>query len=262
MPDSLFLEERRRAIMDALATAGRVTVRQLSETLLVSEVTIRQDLRALEEQGLLERTYGGAVYKGGSSSLKELSFNVRLTKMRREKDAIAKMAMSLVSDGFSIALDCSTTIYALVPYLKKFRKLTLVTNSLILAQSFLDSDDYRVLMTGGRLRRDSISVVGQLEGLPDINLNLGFFSSRGLAAGIGASEVDPDEAVTKQAMLSRCVRSVLLIDSTKWGQVAPYTIAPDARLQHIITTEDAPRDLVEYYRASGVRVDLVKVLSA
>jgi DeoR/GlpR family transcriptional regulator of sugar metabolism len=256
MRDLLFLEERRRAILDVLGSEGRVTVRQLSETMKVSEVTIRQDLRALEEQGLLERTYGGAVCKGGVPSLKELSFNVRLTKMRKQKEAIAKVAASLIQDGYSLALDCSTTVYALVPYLKKFSKLTLVTNGLMLAQSFLDNDEHRVLLAGGRLRRDSISVVGQPESLPDINLNIGFFSSRGLAAGIGASEIDPDETLIKQAMLARCVHPVLLIDGSKWGQIAPYTFMADARIEHIITTEDAPRDLLDHYRGLGAHIDI------
>jgi len=260
MSGPLFLEERRQAILDVLERDGRVTVNGLSDAMGVSQVTIRQDLRALEDQGFLERTYGGAVYKGAGTSLKELSFNMRLTKMHREKDAIAKLAVLLIQENHSIALDSSTSAYALVPYLKRFNKLTLVTNGLMLAQSFLDDDEnrVRVLMTGGRLRRDSISLVGQPGSLPDINLNIGFFSSRGLAWGIGASEIDQDEVIIKQAMLTRCVKTVLLIDGSKWGQVAPYTILPDERIDHIITTPGAPDDLVERYRALGTQVDVAR----
>ncbi len=260
MSEPLFLEERRQAILDMLERNGRVTVNGLSDFMGVSQVTIRQDLRSLEEQGFLERTYGGAVYRGRTSSLKELSFNVRLTKMRREKDAIAACAASLIQENYSIALDSSTTSYALVPYLKRFEKLTLVTNGLMLAQSFLDDDEnrVRVLMTGGRLRRDSISLVGQPEALPDINLNVGFYSSRGLASGIGASEIDPDEVELKRALLARCVKTVLLLDGSKWGQVAPYTILPDEHIHHVITTPDAPEDLVARYRALGTQVDIAR----
>jgi DeoR family transcriptional regulator, fructose operon transcriptional repressor len=259
MPDPLFLEERRRAILDQLELRGRVTVKELSDAMQVSEVTIRQDLRALQEQGLLERTYGGAVARGGSMGLKELSFNVRQLRMRRQKDAIAEVAATLVRDGFSLALDSSTTVYALVPFLKRLNKLTIVTNGLMVAQSFLDNDErqVRVLVTGGRLRRDSISVIGTPEGLPNINLNIGFFSARGIAAGIGASEIDPDEVQVKQALIARCVQVVFLIDGTKWGQVAPYTIVPDTQIQHIITTSDAPSDEVQGFRAMGARVDVI-----
>jgi DeoR family fructose operon transcriptional repressor len=197
MSDPLFLEERRRVILELLEQRGRVTVKELSDEMQVSEVTIRQDLRSLQALGLLERTYGGAVARGGSIGLKELSFNVRQMKNRSQKDAIAAQAATLIHDGYSVALDSSTTVYALMPYLKTFDNLTVVTNSLMVAQSFLDKDDHhtRVLLAGGRLRRDSISVVGNPESLPQVNLNLCFFSARGIVESIGASEcaaVEPE----------------------------------------------------------------------
>jgi DeoR family fructose operon transcriptional repressor len=257
MPDALFLEERRRAILDQLEQRGRVTVKALSEGLQVSTVTIRQDLRALEDQGLLERTYGGAVARIEKAPLQELSFTVRQSKRHDQKTTIAEAAAALVEDGTSIALDSSTTVYALGPFLKSYDKLTVVTNSLILAQSFLDHPSTQVLLPGGRVRRDSISLVGQPESLPQVNLNIGFFSARGIAEGIGASEIDPDEVVVKQAMLKRCVRVVLLVDSSKWGQIAPYTLIPPEQIAHIITTDQAAPDLVQYYRDLGTRVDLL-----
>jgi DeoR/GlpR family transcriptional regulator of sugar metabolism len=259
MADPLFLEERRRAIVDVLEQRGRITVKELSDTLDVSEVTIRQDLRALQEQGLLERTYGGAVARSNNPGLKELSFNVRQMKMHAQKDAIAAAAAAMIQDGFSIALDSSTTTYALVPYLKMFHNLTIVTNGLMLAQSFLNSDDRqaRILLTGGRLRRDAISLIGMPESLPNVNLNLCFFSARGITESTGASELDPDEALVKQAMIARSMFSVLLVDGSKWGQIAPFTVAPTAKLQHIITSDDAPPEQVERFRDMGIRVDIV-----
>jgi DeoR family fructose operon transcriptional repressor len=257
MPDSLFLEERRRAILNQLVQRGRVTVKALSQNLQVSAVTIRQDLRALEEQGLLERTYGGAVARVENVLLQELSFTVRQSKRHDQKAAIAAAAAALVQDGYSIALDSSTTVYALVPFLKRYEKLTIVTNSLMLAQGFLDHPTIQMLLPGGRLRRDSISLVGQPESLPHVNLNIGFFSARGIAEGIGASEIDPDEVIIKQAMLRQCVRAVLLVDSSKWGQVAPYTLIPPEQIEHVISTEQASSDLVQRYRDLGARVDLI-----
>ncbi len=259
MSDPLFLEERRRAIIERLEHEGRVTVKELSDMMQVSEVTIRQDLRALEEQGLIERTYGGAVYRGGSMNLRELSFNVRMNKMNKEKQAFAAFAASLVQDGYSIALDSSTTAYALIPHLKKLSKLTIVTNGLMTAHSFLEHDErkIRVMIAGGRLRNDSISTVGNPEDLPDINLNIGFFSCHGITPDIGATEVDGDEVMMKQALMSRCLQKVFLIDSTKWGRVAPYTIATSSELTYIITSEDAPEEQVARLRELGVRVDRI-----
>ncbi|MDI9635260.1 DeoR/GlpR transcriptional regulator [Anaerolineae bacterium CFX9] len=259
MPDSLFVEERRRIILDQLKQKGRVSVKELSQAMQVSTVTIRQDLRTLEESGLLERTYGGAVRRENAGVFPELSFHVRLNKKRRDKDAIAAYAVDFVRDGYSIALDGSTTAFSLVGLLKAFRKITIVTNSLIIAQQFLDAPHVQVYLPGGRLRRDSISIVGSPDTLPDINLNVGFFGARGIAMTNGITDVDADEVSIKQAMMAHCVSSIILVDGTKWGQVAPYTMARFSQVERIITSDDAPGELVAAVRAAGTRVDVVNV---
>lgn len=258
LTDALFVEERRRYIMRQLADGGRVSVKTMSEALNVSTVTIRQDLKALEQAGLLERTYGGAVLREQKQPLPEMSFHVRLGKRQREKAAIAAAAAALVKEGFTVALDCSTTAYGLVPFLKRFKKITVVTNSLFTAQSFLDSPQVNVLLPGGHLRRDSISIVGSPEGLPDVNVNIGFFGARGISEQGGISDVDAEEVMIKQAMVARCVHPVVVADGSKWGQVAPYTFIASGN-GHIITSQDAPKELVDTFRNKGVRVDVVAV---
>lgn len=259
MTDGYFVEERRRLILDQLQQAGRVAVRELSTTLGVSAVTIRQDLRALEDGGMLDRTYGGAVRRDSPALVPELSFHSRMGKRRRDKDLIAAAAIRYVQEGYSVALDASTTVHALVNLLKAFRKLTVVTNSLLVAQHFLDAPQIQVFMPGGRLRRDSVSIVGKPEGLPGINLNVGFFGARGITLANGVTDVDADEVTIKQAMLTQCVQSVVLADASKWGQVAPYTFARPGQIDRIITGTDAPSEAVEMLRQHGTAVDLVAV---
>ncbi len=258
MPELLFVEERRRVILEQLKEQGRVSVKDLSALMKVSAVTIRQDLRALEDTGLLARTYGGAVRRESTSVLPEMSFHVRLGKRRQEKEAIAEASALMIGEGDTVALDASSTAYALVPHLKNFKRITVVTNSLIIAQSFLDSPQVNVLMPGGRLRRDSISIVGRPEGLPDINMNIGFFSARGVSIQGGISDVDADEVAIKQALAGRCVQVVIVVDSGKWGQVAPYTFVKSEQVKHIITSSSAPTEMVEQFRKQGVRVDVVE----
>ncbi len=260
MPEPLFVEERRRVILDRLKEQGRVSVKDLSADMRVSAVTIRQDLRTLEDVGLLERTYGGAVRRESTSApLSEMTFHVRVGKGRREKEAITTAAAALIHEGDTVALDASSTVFALVPHLRNFRRLTVITNSLITAQSLLDSPQINVLLPGGRLRRDSISIVGRPEELPDVNLNIGFFGARGLSLSGGGSDIDADEVVIKQEMTQRCVRAVLLVDASKWGQVAPYTFIRAENIRHIITSEGAPADMVQVFRDRGARVDIVPV---
>lgn len=259
LPEPLFVAERRRAILERLRQDGRVSVKDLSGKMNVSTVTIRHDLRALEDDGLLERTYGGAVIRKSIEVgfLLELPFDVRSARNREAKDAIGAAAAALVREGDSIALDASTTAYALVPYLKTLTRITIVTNNLIIAQSFLDQPGITVLIPGGRLRKDSVSIVGRPDGLPDINLNIGFFGARGLAFHGGVSDIDPEEVAMKQAMIARCVASVIIADSSKWTQVAPYTVVPLHQPTRIISSVGAPQEMVDQVRRLGVAVDLV-----
>lgn len=257
MRENLFVEERRQYILDQLTKLGRVSVQDLSEALGVSTVTIRQDLRALEELGTLERTYGGALRKSDEPSSLELSFHVRQKRHQREKDAIARAAFALVKEGWSVALDGSSTAYSVVKYLKTFKKLTVVTNSLMIAQSFLDSPHVQVLIPGGRLRRDSISIVGKPEYLPPINLNIGFFGAHGITWSNGITDVGADEVAIKQAIISRCVATVILADGSKWGEVAPYTFVNPSLVERIITDSSAPAQMVEQFRAEGANVQVV-----
>ncbi|MCL4237168.1 MAG: DeoR/GlpR family DNA-binding transcription regulator [Anaerolineae bacterium] len=257
MPAPMFAEERRRAILERLRAHGRVVVPDLVEQLRVSAVTIRSDLSALEEIGVLERTYGGAVLRADASILQELSFNVRQAQGRQQKSAIAAAAASLLADGCSVALDCSTTAYALLPFIKRLSHVTVITNSLRVAQSLLGSPQVDVLLPAGRLRRDAVSIVGSPASLPSININLGFFGARGITAMIGVTEIDSDEAIMKRTMYGRCVSPVIVLDGSKWGQVAPYTIVPPSEVRHVITSGDAPEALVEQLRTGGVRVTVV-----
>ncbi len=258
MTETLFLEERRRVILDQLKRDGRVSVKDLSDRLSVSAVTIRQDLRALEVEGMLERTYGGAMLRS-PISVPEVAFEIRRESNRGEKSAMGKAAAALVQDGYGIALDASTTAFALAHYLRSFQNLTVVTNSLMIAQQFLDSPRIDVILPGGKLRRDSASLVGNPDSLPNINLTIGFFSARGLSLDAGLTDISPEQAEIKKALLARCMTAVALIDSSKWGQILPYTYAPTKKMSRIITTNHAPAEMIAQVRAVGVAVDVVNM---
>lgn len=257
MMNNLFLQERRQLILDDLRRDGRVSVKMLSDKLGVSEVTIRQDLRALEDEGILERTYGGAMLRTPSTTAAELSFDIRRRKHKGAKDNIGRAAAALVKDGYGIALDSSTTTFAMIPYLKRYDGLTIVTNSLVIAQQFLDSPRIRVLLPGGMLRRDSISLVGNPSSLPDINLNVGFFSAQGVTFTAGITEIGPDEAEMKRAMMTRCITKIITVDASKWGKIAPYTYAAVRDIARIITTPGILPAEIAPFEQAGITVEVV-----
>jgi len=257
MTKQLYMEERRRHILDRLADQGRVSVNELSEWLDVSAVTIRQDLRALEQENQLERTHGGAVLRKEPSIASDLSFEVRNRVNHGEKDLLARKAASLVNSGDSIALDASTTCFRMLPYLKQLERLIIVTNSLMITQNCLDAPHIDVFMPGGRLRRDSISLVGKPDDLPDINLNYGFFSANGISKAAGLTESNRAEVEIKQAIMSHCLEIYFLVDNSKWGKITPFTLAQptdsDASSRyHVITSKQAPPEQVLAFQQHGV----------
>lgn len=245
MANQLFMEERRRLIVEQLRKDGRVSVKKLSESLQVSAVTIRQDLRALETEGLLNRTHGGAVAPDVQRmEQSELSFDIRRTKNYAEKEAICRAAAQQVESGYAIGLDASTTVCSLIPFIRHLDALTVVTNNLLVVEMLLPYPRVQVLVPGGRLRRDSYSIVGDPTSFPDINLNVSFVSAWGITPDAGLTEVSEEEMAMKQALLNRSPRKVVLVDSSKWGKVAPYTYAKTQDVDQIITTNLVPDEML------------------
>ena len=250
------LAERRQAILAALEQAGHLSVNELSARFRVSEVTVRNDLQALSAQGLLLRTRGGAL---ATSVLPELSFDVRQQQQAEVKARIGRAAAALVPDGATIALDASTTAGAIIPYIRQaVSELTVVTNSLKAAMGLLGARQVNIIMPGGCLRHESISLVGGSRDLlwTDLHISIGFFGARGFTLEEGLTDVNLEEVRTKRALVARCQQVIGVIDARKWGQVATATFANLDQIDTIIT-DDAPPEMLEEVRRRKVEVILV-----
>jgi DeoR/GlpR family transcriptional regulator of sugar metabolism len=250
------LTERRQQIVEVIGKSGQLSVTELSRKLDVSEVTIRHDLQALSDQGFLLRTRGSAL---STNRMPEFSFDVRQQQYAAQKRRIGKAAAALVHNGDTIFIDASTTAHAIIPYLKDFPELTVLTNSIRAAMSFLDSPQIQVILRGGYLRRESISVVGLNfdDMLSGINIQTGFFGSRGLTVENGLTDVNLNEVEMKRKMVESCRQVVATVDSRKWGKVAAYTFARLDQIHTVISDKDAPKDLVRQIRKDKVDTLLV-----
>lgn len=250
------LAERRQRIISTLTEAGHLSVADLSARFDVSEVTIRQDLQALNEQGLLQRTRGGAL---SINAMPEFSFDVRQHQQATEKGLIGQTAAELVHYGDTVFLDASTTAQAMIPHLKRLAELTVVTNSLRVAISLLDATHIQVLMPGGSLRRTSISLAGQPQSnfLEGVHIEIGFFGARGISIAEGMTDAGLEEVLMKRAMVERCRRVVGVLDARKWGKVSAATFAGLNQITTIITDKDAPETLVSQVKEHNVEVVLV-----
>ncbi len=257
MPKEQSVQERRHEILDNVQRTGRASVADLSQAFGVSEVTIRADLQMLAEQGLLVRTHGGAIPAGRISP--ELSLALRRQQQPLAKDHIGEAGAALIDDGDAVYLDTSSTALAIARHLTHHRHVTVVTNSIAIINELADYPHVTVVVPGGRLRRETASLIG-IDGLDFVrrlNLQRGFFGAHGLTPGEGLTDVSVEEAEVKRVLVGLCRQVVAVLDATKWGRVGVASFASLGQIDTVITDQSAPADQVAAVRAAGVDVILV-----
>ncbi len=263
-PEAVFAPERQEQIAQLVVHAGRVRVADLAVQFGVSPVTIRKDLLVLEGEARLIRTHGGAIAPRGTSR-PEPAFDVRERLQRDEKSRIGLAAAALVRDGDSIVFDASTTALYVARHLKERRwhQLTVVTNSIRIALELAGQPGITVLMLGGRVRAEALSVVGPLgDGVfRRVNVQKAFVGAVGLTMDAGLSDAMEEEAQIKRAMVTAAREVYALVDHTKFGRTASATFCRADRLTGILTDEGAPAELVAELRDLGVTVTLVPPVS-
>jgi DeoR/GlpR family transcriptional regulator of sugar metabolism len=246
-------EERRAEILNRIRQYGRVSVVDLSQSFGVSQVTIRADLTALARDARVIRTHGGAVV---ISQVPELSLSLRRQQNKDEKERIGLAAAVLIANGEAVYLDTSSTSLAIARHLKKHRELTVVTNSLAVAQALLEAPGVNVVTPGGTLQKDTLSFIGR-EGLfllDRLNLQKGFFGAHGVTIKEGLTDVSSAVAEIKTALISRCHEVYAILDHTKFGRVGLASFASLDELDGIITDRQAPEELIESFRLMGIEI--------
>lgn len=234
-----------------------MSVVELSQEFGVSEVTVRNDLQALADHKLIIRTHGGAIL--ARTGLAELALANRRQQQVEEKNRIGEACVNLVANGDAIILDSSSTALAIAHQLKNHRHLTIVSNSVAVAQEMRDAPGVNVVLTGGRMRPETASLVGSTEFamLRNFNIQKGFFGAHGITIEDGLTDVNTDEAEVKGWLASMCRQIVAVLDSTKWGQVGVVSFVATSQLSTVISDFRAPVDLVAQLRALETEVILV-----
>ncbi|MFK0173797.1 DeoR/GlpR family DNA-binding transcription regulator [Streptomyces sp. NPDC090306] len=248
--------ERRKRLLHEVRAEGVAHVAELAERLDVSPSTIRRDLSALESQGLLNRTHGGAVAEANSSL--EPDRPQRSGVAPWEKRALASAAVRHVAPDSTILVTGGTTTAAMVPLLGAVERLTVVTNSLHLAGELAQHEDISTVVLGGYLRHREMSLLGHLtrQALEELHVDEAFVGAYGITGG-GISGAHVDEAETDRWLLSRVGRVTALVDGSKFGRSGPVRVAAADRIFRVITDASAPEDDVRALRGAGV--DVVRV---
>ncbi|NDL64308.1 DeoR/GlpR family DNA-binding transcription regulator [Acerihabitans arboris] len=254
--------ERRSEIVEMVNAGGSVLNADISAKLGVSEVTIRADLRLLEERGLLTRFHGGAAKLSTTqhdltTANRELSIHDRYKLAADPKKRIAIEAAGLVQDGDTIILDSGSTTKLLAEELMNRSNITVITNNLPAAFLLSENKDITLVVCGGTLRHKTISLHGSIAeyALQEVSANLMFVGADGLDCVNGITTFNEGYAIS--SVMAAVARQVIVVtDSSKFGRKGFNSVLPIEKIDMIITDSDAPEIEVNTLKKIGKKVVL------
>lgn len=248
--------QRHDRILEQVGRFGAARVSELVELLGVSDMTIRRDVEVLAGRGLLARVHGGVTAVGGRST-DEPGFTAKSSLQNEEKRAIARAAAELVEPSAAVAISAGTTTFEVARELRHVPDLTVVTNSVPVAQLLHDSarPDLTLVLTGGT-RTPSDALVGPVAvaSLQTLHVDWLFLGVHGIDTDAGLTTPNMVEAETNRALLSSARRCVVVADHTKWGVVGLSTIAGLDRVDVLVTDAGLPAAARELLQGSVDRL--------
>jgi len=258
----IFAESRKQEIVNSVNAKGEVLVQDLCDEFGVSPATIRNDLNELERLGMLLRTHGGAV-----SNAKAVGFE--LTSMDKEnhnleqKRAVAKVALDYIKSGTVIVIDTGTTTLELAKALKLAnKKVTVITNDLLIATTLEQSSEVEVVLIGGTVRSGFHCTTGStaIKMMQNLHVDIAFIATNGINIERGLSTPDMDTANMKSCMIEIAQKTILVTDSSKIGLDALASFAEVADIDMIITDDGAKEEFVKEVEANGGNVIIAEMV--
>lgn len=236
---------RKNKIKDILTERKSITVIELSKTFDVTEETIRRDLKFLEDEGFLTRTYGGAFIQSGVEN--NVTVELREVAYTKSKEAIAKQCRKLIHNGDSIFLDASTTALFIARAISDMR-LTVVTNSLLIIDQLTDLNNIRLVCIGGTLSRDHKAFQGNstIQSLNDLYLDKTFMSCRSLSMEHGITDSSEAMAMIRQKLLKRSNEIYLIADYSKFDKTSFIHICDFEDLTGVVTDKVLNQEWKEF----------------
>ncbi len=227
--------ERRNRIMEMLQAEKKVVVSELSKIFGVSEETIRRDLEKLENEGLVTKSYGGAVLNESTNI--DLPFNIRKNRNVDKKLKIADLMAERIHDGDMLMLDASSTAVFIAKKIKDRKNMTIITNSVEITLQLADMHDWHVLSTGGIVKEGSLALVGPHtdQMIKCFHVDKAIISCKGLDLQKGITDSNEMHAETKKTMFASANERILAIDSTKFNRISFTKIGELKDIDTIIT---------------------------
>lgn len=253
--------QRQEYILQQVDRYGSVKVHDLSEQLECSQVTIRNDIQALEDKGLVKRTHGGAVKVREKESLSVSIEAGNIYKNSESKKRIAIKAAEYIDDGDTIILDDSSVNYYLALELLKYseKHLVVITNSIVVAAVLSDSPDINVFMTGGQIAGKMPATMGDIavEVIRRFHANKAFISAHGINFDAGVTSIGSPQMQVKKAILEVSDEINLLVDSSKFGGGYIMVVCPLEKITRIITDDGISDEYRQMAHQKNVDMEIV-----
>jgi DeoR/GlpR family transcriptional regulator of sugar metabolism len=252
--EEIGIDERRSSILEMLRSEGKVKVTDLSRAFSISEVTIRNDLSELEQAGMLTRVHGGAV--GTQKAYFNMSLNDRMIVNQDEKLRIAKAVKLMINEGDTLMLDSGTTTYFVAREIADIKNLTIVTNSLQVAQELSYQSNINVILLGGSLDPRYQYTYGDdaLNQLKKYKADKMITAVDGVSAKSGLTTYHYLEAEVSRQMSTRANRTIAVADYTKIAREGFAHINAITSIDTLVTNKEADKEEIKAISSLDIEV--------
>jgi DeoR family fructose operon transcriptional repressor len=250
-------ELRKESIISILNDSGVIYTRDMTKKCNVSEITIRRDLIELEKKGLLTRTHGGAIKVKANEQY--FTYDLKINQNKENKNAICKMATNYITDNDIVFIDCGSTLSFLAQYIRQFKNLIVITNSLPVIFNLIGASNVRLSLIGGEIASERQAIYGPVaeKNIGQYHANKAFVGADGVSLLNGLSSYDEKEAAITKKMIENANEVFLLCDSSKIEKNSFVKFAPLSKIHHLITNKTISPEHLKLYQE--IELDVIVV---
>ena len=253
--DFMLSPERQKLILLELESKGNVSVTELKSLLKVSIDTVRRDLKSLEKRGKIERIHGGAILK--EEVVTNQAFENRKFSYQERKSELAKAATEYVKEYQAISLNAGTTNIEVAKELAlHFDRLTIITNSLHVANILTSKKDFTVIVTGGVMNQEEFSLYDRniVNEIKQFNIDVAFISINAISLTKGLTDFRQGEKEVINAMIESAEKAIVAADSSKYETVSYLKICNLDQIDTFITDSYLDEDLLTQYEEQDIHI--------
>ncbi len=250
-------QDRQNEIMKQLRKFRTIKISDISRDLNVTRETIRKDLYEMEERGLIRKVHGGAILNKAKFETKYIT---RKSTNEIEKRSIAKRAADLVEDGDTIYVDYGTTALFFAQEILSKKDLTILTNSLPIANELVDYSEFEVIIIGGNVRKNEKSLFGPIayRNIEKLYVDKGFFGIGSIEISAGYTNVHMGEAEVSRLMMNNSQKTIMMADYTKFKSIAMNQVASIEEVDVLVTDSNTDEEILTQLRERNKKVIIVQ----